>query len=147
MEKEIQKKTQRVIRQNIVAAKESLNEQTKYNGERLSSAKVLSYASKVWEDKLVAKLIAAETSKIIKTVYRKKSVFFSGKSARRVLSGIFYLLGRKNKAKKTQKEIARSLNTTDVTVRDSYREWIGTFPNFFSTCDSIWTNGETHESR
>lgn len=143
LEHEAHKKMQQVTRQNVVVDRGSLSEQAKNNVERLSPKKVLLYASKLWEDKLISELIASETSKIIKTVYRKKSAFFSGKSAKGVLSGIFYLLGIKNKAKKTQRDIAHSLNTNDVTVRDSYREWLGTFPDFFSTDDSIWRNGET----
>jgi transcription initiation factor TFIIIB Brf1 subunit/transcription initiation factor TFIIB len=147
LENEIQKKLQQVTRQNAVAAEGSLTEQKNYGIERLSSKKVLLYASKLWKDKLIAEFIAAETSKIIETVCKKRIVFFSGKSAKGVLSGIFYLLGRRNKAKKTQREIARSLNTNDVTVRDSYREWLDAFPDLFSTGDSIWRNVETHEPR
>ena len=133
LENQAQKKMQQVTRQNVVAARGSLSGQAKNNFERLSSKKVLLYASKLWEDKLTSELIASETSKIIKAVYKKKSAFFSGKSAKGVLSGIFYLLGIKNKVKKTQRDIARSLNTNDVTVRDSYREWLDTFPDLFST--------------
>jgi hypothetical protein len=120
-------------RQNIAAAKDTFNEQRKYNVERLSSKKVLVYASKVWKDKFEAELFAAETSEIIKTVYRKNRVFFSGRSEKGILSGIFYLLGRKNNAPKTQREIAHSLNTNVTTVRFSYREWLCNFPALFST--------------
>lgn len=132
MENKLQEKNQRMSRQNIAVADNTLDEQGKYNVERLSSKKVLVFASEVWKDKSVAELIAAETSEIIKTVYRKGSVFFSGRSEKGILSGIFYLLGRKNKVRKTQREIARSLNTNDVTVRVSYREWLSAFPELFS---------------
>ncbi len=126
-------KFKKKTRKSIAVVEGTLNEQRKYNVERLSSKTVLLCASKVWKDKLIAELIAAETTEIIKTVYRKNSVFFSGRSEKGVLSGIFYLLGRKNNVRKTQREIARSLNTNDVTVRVSYREWLSAFPDLFST--------------
>jgi hypothetical protein len=128
-----QEENQKIRRQSIATAEGTLREQRRYNVERLSPKKVLSCASTVWKDKLIAELIAAETSEIIKTVYSKNSVFFSGRSEKGVLSGIFYLLGRKNKVRKTQREIARSLNTNDVTVRVSYREWLSAFPDLFNT--------------
>jgi hypothetical protein len=133
LEKRIQQKNQQMPRQNTAAAKDTLNEQRKDNVERLSSKKVLLYASKVWKDEFKSELFAAETSEIIETVYGKNRVFFSGRSEKGILSGIFYLLGRKNNAPKTQREIAHSLNTNVVTVRVSYREWLCTFPDLFST--------------
>lgn len=131
MEGKFLKKFQGMTPQNVSAVRNALNGQKKYNAERLSSKKVLSSASKVWQDQSIVKLIAAEASLIIKTVHKKRSVFFSGKSEKGLLSGIFYLLGMKNKAKKTQREIARSLNTNVVTVRDSYRDWLDNFPDLF----------------
>ena len=111
--------------------RDPLNYQKRVDLKRFSSKTVLLFAHKVWKDETVAELIATETSEIINTVYNKRHLFFSGKSAKGVLSGIFYLLGRKNNAKKTQREIARSLNTNDVTIRDSYREWLDAFPDLF----------------
>jgi transcription initiation factor TFIIIB Brf1 subunit/transcription initiation factor TFIIB len=126
------KKMQGITQQNVSAVRHTLNEQKKYNTGRLSSKKVLSYASKVWQgQQLIVESIAAETSQIIKSVNKRSPIFFSGKSEKRILSGIFYLLGTK-KAKKTQREIARSLNTNDVTVRASYRDWLENFPDLFS---------------
>jgi transcription initiation factor TFIIIB Brf1 subunit/transcription initiation factor TFIIB len=131
LEGKILKKTQTVTPQKASVVSFILNEQTRSNAKRLSSQKVLLYASKLWRDQSIAELIAAEASDIIRTVYQRQRIFFSGKSEKRVLAGIFYLLGIKNKAKKTQKQIALSLNTNDVTVRNSYRDWLDNFPEFF----------------
>jgi transcription initiation factor TFIIIB Brf1 subunit/transcription initiation factor TFIIB len=131
LEGKILKKMQGNTQQKVSAVGNILNEQKKCNAERLSSKKVLSYASKLWRDQSIAESIATEASHIITTVYKRRHIFFSGKSAKRVLSGIFYLLGMKNNAKKTQKQIANTLNTNDVTVRDSYRDWLDNFPDLF----------------
>jgi transcription initiation factor TFIIIB Brf1 subunit/transcription initiation factor TFIIB len=131
------KRSQRTIHQNVSVVQSTSNEPKKFTTKRLSSKKVLICASKLWQDKSIAEAMASEASRIIKTAYEKKSVFFSGKSEKGLLAGIFYLLGRKNKAIKTQREIARSLNTNDVTVRSSYREWIDAFPELFDMKISI----------
>jgi hypothetical protein len=74
----------------------------------------------VWENQATAKKIATEAFEII-TNTSGKFRFFNGKSSRSILSGLFYLLGFRYNAVRTQKEIAVQLITTDVTVRDSYR--------------------------
>jgi hypothetical protein len=127
LEGKILKKKQRIIH----------HEKRNCNGDRLSSKKVSSYAYEVWQDRSTAELMASEASLIIKTVRKRRCVFFSGKSEKGLLAGVFYLLGRKNKAMKTQREIARSLNTNDVTVRSSYREWLDAFPYLFDQNISI----------
>jgi transcription initiation factor TFIIIB Brf1 subunit/transcription initiation factor TFIIB len=53
-------------------------------------------------------------------------------SEKGLLCGIFYILNLKNKAQKTQRGIALSLNTTDVTLRASYRKWLKEFSDLFS---------------
>jgi hypothetical protein len=133
LENKIVKKNQGTAKQNIIAIQNILNEQKGRSADRLSSKKVLLCALMVWKNRVIAELMAAETSRIIKTVYKKRSIFFGGKSEKGLLAGIFYLLGRKHNAKKTQQEIARNLSTNDVTVRDSYREWLKAFPDFFGT--------------
>jgi hypothetical protein len=123
----------RILQQNASSIRDTVNEQQNNGLERLSSAQVLSYASVIWRDKQsMAKLIATETSHIIQIVSKRRPTFFSGKSEKGLLCGIFYLLSLKNKALKTQREIARSLNTTDVTLRASYRKWLKGFPDLFS---------------
>jgi transcription initiation factor TFIIIB Brf1 subunit/transcription initiation factor TFIIB len=122
-----------LVRQNARPVRHTSKKQKSHNAERLSSKQVLSYSSIIWQDKQVtAKLIAAEASQIIQTVNKRRPTFFSGKSEKGLLSGMFYLLSLKNKAMKTQREIARSLNTTDVTVRASYRKWLKEFSDLFS---------------
>ena len=134
MESKILKETHgKALQKKARSVKDTINVEQNNGLERFSRNQVLSYSSVVWEDKQpLAKLIAAETSKIIQTVNKRRPTFFSGKSEKCLLSGIFYLLSLKNKAMKTQREIARSLNTTDVTVRASYRKWLKEFPDLFS---------------
>jgi hypothetical protein len=121
----------RIMQQHASSIRDAANEQQ--NGlERLSSAQVLSYASAIWRDKQsMAKLIATEASHIIQIVIKRRPTFFGGKSEKGLLCGIFYLLSLKHKTMKTQREIARSLNTTDVTLRTSYRKWLKEFPDLF----------------
>ena len=121
----------RILQQHASSIRDAANEQQ--NGlERLSSAQVLSYASMIWRDKQsMAKLIATEASHIIQIVIKRRPTFFGGKSEKGLLCGIFYLLSLKHKTMKTQREIARSLNTTDVTLRTSYRKWLKEFPDLF----------------
>jgi hypothetical protein len=130
LEGKVLKKMQGMTQQNIV--RHTLHKQKKYSAERLSSIQVLSYASEIWPDqKATAQLIAHEASEIIQIVEKRQRVFFSGKSEKGILSGLFYLLGIKHKTNKTQREIVRSLGTNDVTLRSSYRNWLSTFPDFF----------------
>ena len=123
----------KILQQNASLIKDTVNEQQNNGLERLSSAQVLSYASVIWRDKQsMAKLIATEASHIIQIVSKRRPTFFGGKSEKGLLCGIFYLLSLKNKALKTQREIAHSLDTTDVTLRASYRKWLEEFPDLFS---------------
>jgi hypothetical protein len=121
-----------IVAQNIRKDRLSLNDQKNHVGERLSSAKVLSYASTIWQDHpLMAELMATETSQIFRTIHKRRQNYFSGKSQKRLLSGIFYLLGIKNKAIKSQQEIARCLSTSEATVRVSSRDYMVNFPDLF----------------
>ncbi len=58
-------------------------------------------------------------------------MFFSGKNPKRIISGLFFLLAYKHDAVLGQLELAKRLDTTDVTVRRSYREWLNAFPELF----------------
>jgi transcription initiation factor TFIIIB Brf1 subunit/transcription initiation factor TFIIB len=127
----ILKKTQGMTHQDTSLFRHDSDEQEKHSVERLSHKKILSYASTVWQEQPIAESIATEASQIIKNVYKRKRIFFSGKSEKRILAGIFYLLGT-GKAKKTQLEIGRNLNTSDVTIRASYRDWLENFPDLFT---------------
>jgi hypothetical protein len=122
----------RILQQNVSSIRDTVNGQQNNGLEQLSSAQILSYASVIWRDKQsMAKLMAAEASHIIQIVSKRRPTFFSGKSEKGLLCGMFCLLSLKNKALKTQGEIARSLDTTDVTIRASYRKWLEEFPDLF----------------
>ena len=133
MEGKISKKMERgEVQQEIRAVRTTFHEQKSFNSERLSSAKVLSIASSIWQDHpIMAELMATETSHVFRMIHKRRQNYFSGKSKKRLLSGIFYLLGIKNKAMKSQREIARCLNTSEATVRASYRDHKENFPDLF----------------
>jgi transcription initiation factor TFIIIB Brf1 subunit/transcription initiation factor TFIIB len=92
--------------------------------------RVNSYCRKIWRNNpSVAKKNAFEMLLILNQAYEKKPCFFSGKTEKGILSGLLYYLSQKNNSVKTQLLIARSLETTEVTVRESYRNWIQQFPH------------------
>jgi transcription initiation factor TFIIIB Brf1 subunit/transcription initiation factor TFIIB len=104
----------------------------RHSSERWSSAYLLSFTSKLWrDDQGVAVAVAKESSRIIHIAYQRRPTFFSGKSAKGILAGLFYHLGYIHNSAKTQKQIAQSLNTTDMTVRSSCRDWTTYFPDLF----------------
>jgi transcription initiation factor TFIIIB Brf1 subunit/transcription initiation factor TFIIB len=59
-------------------------------------------------------------------------MFFQRKSGRGILSGLSYYLSQKYEENKTQRLIARSLKTTEMTVRASYRNWTKQFPDLLN---------------
>jgi transcription initiation factor TFIIIB Brf1 subunit/transcription initiation factor TFIIB len=122
------KQRQETAYRNALAFQQNSNEQTKFIASRFSHRKILKQALRVWQDPIIAEPMAEEASQIIKTIHLKNRIFLSGKSEKGLLSGLFYLLGIKNEARKTQREIARGLNTNDVTVRNSYRDWLNIHP-------------------
>ena len=97
---------------------------------RLSS-EVTAAAKTVWSDQVIAEKIASNALEIISNANKSKFAFFSGKSSRGLISGLFYLLGFRYDAVKKQKELAEKLGTTDVTIRASYRKWLEEFPDLF----------------
>jgi hypothetical protein len=119
---------QETVSRNTPAFQHNSNEQTKRIASRFSHRKILKQALKLWQDPAIAEPITEEASQIIKTIHLKNRIFLSGKSEKGLLSGLFYLLSIKNEARKTQREIARELNTNDVTVRTSYRDWLNIHP-------------------
>jgi transcription initiation factor TFIIIB Brf1 subunit/transcription initiation factor TFIIB len=99
---------------------------------RLTLIDVLNYASRIWKgQELVAKTIASETVKIIREAHEKQPSFFWDKSRKWLLGGLFYLIGKKTNVPKTQNQIAKCLDTGEITIRDSYREWLRHFPEFW----------------
>jgi transcription initiation factor TFIIIB Brf1 subunit/transcription initiation factor TFIIB len=99
---------------------------------QLNHTDILNHTSKIWEEQEpTAHAIASETARIINEAIEKAPSFFWGKSRKWILGGLFYLLGRRIGVAKTQKQIARCLDTDEMTIRDSYREWLGHFPEFW----------------
>ena len=99
--------------------------------DRLSS-QVTAAAKTVWSEQVTAEKIAAKALEIIANAHKSKFAFFSGKSSRGLIGGLFYLLGFRYHAAKKQKELAEKLGTTDVTIRASYRKWLEECPDFFA---------------
>mgnify|MGYP000052907635 CR=1 FL=1 len=96
---------------------------------RITSSTVLDYAFKVWSgNPRLARRIGGEACRIIRRAYFEKPWFFCGKTRKRVLSGLFYLLGWKHDARKTIFQVADAFDTTEPTVRNSYRMWLREFP-------------------
>jgi len=99
---------------------------------RIGQESILSFAQKIWRNQhSAAEKIASEALNVICETYQTNPAFFSGKSAKGIVGGLFYLLGHRYSKVKTQKEIARSLNATEMTIRASYREWLKEFPELF----------------
>jgi hypothetical protein len=98
---------------------------------RVAPEEVFAAANCIWRDKTTAIRIASDTMAIINIVKAKKSGFFSGRSGKHVVGGLFYLLGCRYGSMKRQKELADALGTSDVTIRDAYRRWLSEFPDLF----------------
>ena len=128
MQEKTLKQRQESTHLNAAILQQNTIEQKKPNASRFSHRKIMIQASKVWPDPATAKSLTEKALKKIKTTHLRKRIFFSGKSERGLLSDLFYLLGIKNEAGKTQREIARGLNTNDVTARTSYRDWLNIHP-------------------
>lgn len=112
--------------------------------DRLSS-EVIASAKTVWSDQVTAEKIASSALEIIVDANKSKFAFFSGKSYRGLIGGLFYLLGFRYDAVKKQKELAERLGTTDVTIRASYRKWLEDFPDLFADVnDKITNNNHTY---
>jgi len=95
------------------------------------SGEVLAFAFKVWESDLsIANKIVLEALEIIYKTYVTKPIFYAGKSDKRIVGGLFYILSLKYKCSKTQSEIARKIGTTEITIRKGYRSWLKHFLNF-----------------
>ena len=91
---------------------------------RIGEQEILSLAQKIWQSQnQVATEIASETLAVIREKYETDPTFFSGKSAKGIVAGLFYLLGQRYGSIRTQRQIALGLNTTEVTIRASSREW------------------------
>jgi hypothetical protein len=110
--------------------------------DRLSS-EVAVAAKTVWSDRVIAEKIASSALEIITNANKSKFAFFSGKSSRGLIGGLFYLLGFRYDAEKKQKELAEKLGTTDVTIRASYRKWLEEFPDLFADVNDKIANNSS----
>jgi hypothetical protein len=88
-------------------------------------------AQLVWSDKRVAGQIALGSYSILNSVRKRRITFYSGRRAKGLVGGLFYLLGFRFDAVKKQNELADVLGITDVTIRLSYRRWLIEFPDLF----------------
>ncbi len=99
--------------------------------KRIPIEEVTAIARLVWPNKEVADTVALEADEIISRTYKRKFVFFNGKSSKCLVGGLFYLLGFRYDAVVRQRELADKLGTSDVTIRASYKQWLETFPDVF----------------
>jgi hypothetical protein len=88
-------------------------------------------AQLVWSDKRVAGQIALGSYSILNSVRKRRITFYSGRRAKALVGGLFYLLGFRFDAVKKQNELADVLGITDVTIRLSYRRWLIEFTDLF----------------
>jgi transcription initiation factor TFIIIB Brf1 subunit/transcription initiation factor TFIIB len=92
---------------------------------------VFAAARIMWVDRSTADRIAENTVEIINRTQKRKTSFYNGKTSRRLIGGLFYLLSYRFDSVKKQREVAWRLGTTDVTIRTSYRQWLMEFPDLF----------------
>ena len=112
-----------------------------YITRRLNHADILDSACKTWdEQERTAQTIATESIQLIHEAYEENPSFFGSRSKKWILGGLFYLLGREHKQPKTQKQIAKALDATEMTIRASCREWLKHFPE-------LWTKQTTKNQR
>ena len=109
---------------------------------RVSREETTLAARTIWVNQEKADIAA----NAIETLVKASAVnlgFLNGKSSRTILGGLFYILGHRFKAVKTQKEIADLLGTSDVSIRESYRSWLNEFPFLFTDVTHI-TSSRRH---
>jgi len=101
---------------------------------RITPETVMEASRAIWLNRECADSIGADATKLFDEVSKsnpKRLKIFNGKANRSILGGLLYLLGQYNNMKVTEKAIAKSLCTSEVTIRLSYRRWLSEFPEFF----------------
>jgi transcription initiation factor TFIIIB Brf1 subunit/transcription initiation factor TFIIB len=98
---------------------------------RITPEEITNAAKAVWQEQATAEKIALETLEIMTKASKQKFSFFNGKTSKSLVGGLFYILGYKHDAAKTQKELAAKLHTTDTTIRHSARKWLQEFSELF----------------
>jgi len=110
----------------------SLSPNIEYLGHSLRKVQEITILSQtLWSNKKISRKITIDVIKIMNQVYRKNFLFCNGKSWRCPLGGLFYLLGYRYNDPKRQKEIAHTLQTTEVSIRIYYKQWLRDFPELF----------------
>jgi transcription initiation factor TFIIIB Brf1 subunit/transcription initiation factor TFIIB len=110
---------------------------------RIGKEETLSLAQKIWPDQSkVATQIASEALTVIREKYQTDPTFFSGRSAKGIVGGLFYLLGQRYGNSRTQRQIATSLNTTEVTVRAHSRYWAEPIQNHYRRAKAKQSDAE-----
>jgi hypothetical protein len=103
-----------------------------YLGDSLRRVQEITILSQMlWSNKKISGKITKDVIKIMNQVYRKNFLFCNGKSWRCPLGGLFYLLGYRYNDPKKQRDIALALQTTDVSIRIYYKQWLRDFPELF----------------
>ena len=96
---------------------------------RIKPKIVFKYLHQVFDDLVIKKdiihIMGIEIIEIINIVDREHRFFFCGLGKKTILSGIFYIIGKKYGSNITQRKITEGFNyeITEVTVRNSYKSW------------------------
>lgn len=98
---------------------------------RISLNELLAATQLVWFDKSTSRKVAHSCYETIAEVEKRKITYCSGRKARALVAGLFYIMGYRFDNVKKQNELANKLGTTDATVRKSYRKWLLDFPDLF----------------
>jgi hypothetical protein len=122
---------------------QTLKEQEMSILNRISPIEVFAAANTLWIDKSIADAIASNSIQIINQTYTRNFKFFTGRSSKYLVGGLFFLLGYRFSAIKNQNELAHRLGTSDVTIRTSYRKWLETFPDLFLDVISKFTENKS----
>jgi transcription initiation factor TFIIB len=87
--------------------------------------KPVEYIPKIVEKLGLPQLVATKSAEMVNIMY--KNGLTSGKGYLALSAAAVYLISTLMDVKKTQKEIADSLNITEVTIRNRYKEIIKNF--------------------
>lgn len=90
---------------------------------RITAEQVKEWAGRVWPEKLAGRR-AEETVHLIRRTYLRDPIFFCGRSARAVVSGIFYALAVLRGDALTQHSIADALDITIGAMRNNYKRTV-----------------------
>jgi hypothetical protein len=99
---------------------------------RIDCESITIAAKAVWENPETADDVAQNALHILDLAPRTNLRFFSGKTPKCLLGGLFHLLGFRFNSIKSQKEIADFPCTTEVSISNSYRQWMNEFPQLFN---------------